>query len=259
MITLKKTYIDNYKLIFLFTALLFISNSVQAVDNKLSVSVPSFAPFNSFLGHPQCNGVSVMALQEITKDLNVALTLKAYPYARILHSLKSAKLDLALIFKNTTISNEVDYIGPVSFSNIIILSQSDKAINNYDDLHNLKNIAVIRNAQFEEKFDQDKSLNKVSVDNYRQAVSMLKYKRIDAVIGSVVGIEYALHQEGMSNNILAKAFNLGKKEWGLHLTKSPQHEKLKPMLIKAVKQVYQEDLIHQLYRQQMQHCLISQQ
>jgi polar amino acid transport system substrate-binding protein len=252
--TLKIHLIKKYIIVLTCTTLL-LSHSLQAANAKLKVSVPSFAPFNAFNENSSCVGATVMAVQKVTEQLNVELEFVAYPYARILYSLKTAELDLALIFKNTSIENNVDYIGPVSNSRIVVVSQADTLIKNYDDLYALNNIAVIRNAQFEETFDQDKKLNKALVDSYQQAVSMLKHGRIDAVIGSLIGIEYALRQQSMSNDILSKAFNLGRKEWGFHLSKKSKYIQLKPLIIEAVKKNYQEDLIYQLYEQQIQNCI----
>lgn len=254
-ISLNKLFINKYKSTFTFITLLIFSSSVFAQDSKLQVSVPSFAPFNSFTENPNCSGASIIALQKITENLNIDLEFIEYPYARILHALESADLDLALIFKNSSIKNAADYLGPVSYSKVVIISQPHIKIDIYDDLYALNNIAVIRNAQFEEKFDQDAKLNKANVDNYKQAVNMLKHGRVDAVIGSLVGIEYALHQEKMSKEFLAQSFSLGKKEWGLHLAKESKFFKLKPRLIEAVNQNYQADLIHQLYQQQVKTCL----
>ncbi|WP_085297575.1 substrate-binding periplasmic protein [Cognaticolwellia mytili] len=255
IITTLKIYLINKYLISLAYIALLSSHSLQAANDKLNVSVPSFAPFNAFVENSGCSGASVMAVQKTIENLNVELKFVNYPYARILYSLKTAELDLALIFKNTAIEDDADYIGPLSYSKIVVVSHIDNTIDNYDDLYTLKNIAVIRNAQFEETFDQDRKLNKANVDSYQQAVKMLKHGRVDAVIGSLIGIEYALHQQNMNNDIISKAFHLGSKEWGLHLSKKSKHIKLKPSLIKAVKKNYQEDLIHQLYEQQIQNCI----
>lgn len=219
--------------------------------------MPSFAPFNSFVGMSQCQGASMMALQNIFKKLNVDVELINYPYARILHSIKSAQFDIALIFKNNSIEEYVDYIGPVSHSEIIIISQKNKPIKKYQDLTSLNNIAVIRNAQFEAKFDNDQALNKISVDSYQQAINMFKHKRVDAVIGSKVGLDYAFQQSNINKSLLNHAYQLGHKEWGLHLSKKSQFQQIKPLLVKAVKDVYQIDLIHRLYQKQLKHCVNS--
>ena len=247
--------IATLKLGLIYCAILLFSSFVVSGENKIKVSVPSFAPFNSFSGMPQCQGATVLAVQSIVSKLDVGMELDNYPYARILHSLKSAKLDIALIFKNNSIKSYIDYIGPVSFSKIIVISQPNITINSYEDLKTVKNIAVIRNAQFDTRFDNDRSLKKINVDSYQQAISMLKHGRVDAVIGSLIGIDYALHQKSMSKTFLSNALHLGKKEWGFHLAKNSHYQKLKPQLVKVVAETFREDLIHQLYQQQIQQCV----
>tara|TARA_R110000787_G_scaffold42623_6_gene104798 strand:- start:435 stop:1145 length:711 start_codon:yes stop_codon:yes gene_type:complete len=234
------------------------SNLSYANNNKLTISVPPFPPFNSFTENPHCLGVSVLAIKAVTKNLQVKLELMTYPYTRILHSLKTGELDLALIFKNSTHENHVEYIGPLSLSEVIVLTRSNISIQRYHDLYKLKNIAVIRNAQFHKTFDQDTRLNKVNVDSYDQAIRMLKSNRVDGVVGSRVGIQYALSQQNIALSLMANAYTLGSKEWGLHLAKKSPFITLLPLLTTAVKNTYQEDLIYQLYQQQVEHCLSAQ-
>lgn len=235
--------------------LMMSNNSSPADDYVVKFSVPPFSPFNSFAERADCTGASVLAVQEITKALNIKSKLAYYPYARIFNSLKIGELDLALTFKNSTNANDIEYIGPLSLSEIIVITKNNMPLRHYADLHQLKRIAVIRRAQVNEQFDQDNTLNKFNVNNYSQAVAMLKLNRVDAVIGSKVGIEYALRQQGMDSTLTANALKLGTQEWGLHVSKkSPLMARL-PTLRAAVKNAYQADLIYQLYQQQIKHCL----
>ena len=245
----------------LFATILLVvitTSSLSYADvNKLSISVPSFPPFDSFVENPHCIGISVLALQEVTKNLRLQLELISYPYTRILYSLQTGELDLALIFKNNAIAKDVEYIGPLSLSKVVVLTKKRIKILRYNDLYKLKNIAVVRNAQFNDRFDKDNALNKVSVDSYEQAIRMLKANRIDGVIGSMVGIEYALRQYNMDATLMENAFHLGDKEWGLHLSKKSPFISLLPLLTTAVKANYQKYLIYQLYQQQSKHCLTA--
>lgn len=226
-----------------------------ADDKQLSFSVPPFPPFKGFDVKSQCKGIGVLAVEKVTNNLITPLQLTAYPYARILNSLKNGELDLALLFKNNTVTEDVEYIGPLSLEKIFILTKPDTTIRQYKDLYQLTRIAVIRNAQFNKIFDQDKQLDKISVSSYNQAIRLLKLNRINAVIGSKVGLEYALYQEKMDEDIMANAFYLGTKELGLHLAKKSPFISMKPLLEEAVKEAYQDDLLEQLYKQQMQHCV----
>tara|TARA_R110000764_G_scaffold29279_3_gene68745 strand:- start:313 stop:1068 length:756 start_codon:yes stop_codon:yes gene_type:complete len=239
---------------FILLAIAMTHNLSFAGDQRLSFSVPPFSPFNGFDEQSQCKGIGVLAIEKVTNTLNTPLKLAAFPYARILNSLKNGELDLALLFKNNTVTEDVEYIGPLSLEKIFILTQPDTTIKQYKDLYQLTRIAVIRSAQFNKKFDQDKRLNKISVNSYNQAIRLLKLNRINAVIGSKVGLEYALYQEKVDEDIMANAFYLGTKELGLHLAKKSPFISMKPLLEEAVKEAYQDDLLEQLYRQQMQYC-----
>lgn len=160
-----------------------------ANDNNLKFSVPPFAPFNSFSENSDCTGASVLAVQEVFKNLTLKLKLIDYPYARIFKALKNGELDLALIFKNSTLKNDVAYIGPLSLSDIVIITQKDIKLQRYEDLHELESIAVLRRIQINNRFDKDTALNKLNIGSLEQGIRMLKYNRVSAVIGSRIGLE----------------------------------------------------------------------
>jgi polar amino acid transport system substrate-binding protein len=141
---------------------------------------------NSFI---TSTGLGVIAIQEVTKNLKVKLPLASYPYTRIMHSLKTGKLDLALILKNNIIASDVEYIAPLSLSKVVVFIKNNISIEYYNELYELNSIGVIRSAYFNEKFDQDNLLNKVSVNSYSQAVYLLKLDRISGVVGSRKGLE----------------------------------------------------------------------
>jgi len=228
-----------------------------ANESKLSLnaSMPSFSPFSSFDENKTCKATISELLTRILTKSNIRFNLVNYPYARILHSLETGTLDSALIFKNTSISQSVEYIGPVSKSEVIILSSAQNSINSYQALSKLRAIAVIRNAHFINKFDNDKTLNKVNVDSYKQAMTMLKFNHVDAIIGSRVGLEYAMQQLDMKQELLSNAFILGTKEWWLHLSKKSPYLKYKNEISLAIKHFYKDDLVYQLYKSQLSKCL----
>lgn len=117
---------------------------------------------------------------------------------------------------------------------------------------------MIRNAQFDRKFDHDSQLNKVSVDTYEQAIKLFKAQQVDGVIGSKIGLEYALHRQNMKKEFIANAYPVGRHELGIHLAKKSPFVALLPLLTSAVKRLYQENYLYQLYQYQINHCLPQQ-
>ena len=223
-----------------------------AKENLLIASVPSFTPFYFGKDDGQCMGVVVNVLQKVAG--NLPFKLLPLPYARILHSLEVGQVDIALIFKNDAIADSVEYIGPVSKSKVIVLTSLNTPISEYTQLSTLTAIAVIRHAQFEGNFDQDGSLNKVYVESYHQAIKMFETGRVDAVVGSLIGLDYELRSNDLDVTMLDKAFPLGEKEWWLHISNQLSDPNVLSQLTSSVKKSYQPDLILQAYRQHIKNC-----
>lgn len=239
---------------YLLVIIVFVIVSPMALSrDKVIFSSPSFAPFYFPNETDLCKGIVFNAFSEIAAQISLSFEFIPYPYARILHSLKTKQLDIALMFKNADLFNYVDYIGPVSKSKVVVLTHSQQPINQYADLSKLYAIAVIRTANFEDTFDNDESLNKVSVESYAQAIKMFNLGRVDAVVGSVIGLDYELRAQQLDVNMLTKAYVLGEKEWWLHVAKSTSSV-LKEQLHSSVKKHYQADLIYKLYQQYIEEC-----
>ncbi len=223
---------------------------------KITFSTPSFEPFYFLDKKKLCKGVAVATFEQITEPTNLLFKYVPYPYARVLHSLKAGRLDVALIFKNSALIEHVDYIGPVSKSKVVVVTNNRNSINTYEDLSNLKAIAVIRAANFDNKFDNDNALPKVQVESYEQAIKMFKLGRVDGVVGSIVGLDYQLRIQNVDVNILSRAYVLGEKEWWLHLSKKSLFKNIKLPLSLAVKNNYQDDLIYQTYLKFINECQV---
>ncbi|WP_281557176.1 transporter substrate-binding domain-containing protein [Thalassomonas sp. RHCl1] len=221
--------------------------AAQADLVTLSASVPPFPPF--VLKNPSilCQGVTKRLLNLIGHQANINFFYKDYPYARILHSLTVGQLDVALIFKNQSVKEAVQYIGPVASSQVIVLSNKKYQLKQYRDLQKLNAIAVIRKAQFEPRFDRDKRLNKVNVENYVQGLHMFIAGRVDAVVGSREGLEYAMIQLDYDTRLLEGAFHLGNKSWWLHVSEKSAGQAFIPVLQEAVNSFPHNDRLYDLF------------
>ena len=249
--------IDRLKIFNIFILCLLFLPNLALAEEIITFSTPSFAPFYFSGKNKLCKGVALGTFERISAHTNLRFEHIPYPYARILHSLKTGQLDVGLIFKNSTLVDHVNYIGPVSKSKVVVLTNSLRSITTYADLSNLNAIAVIRSANYEHKFDNDNSLRKVPVENYAQAINMLKLGRVDGVVGSVIGLDYQLRIQSIDVNILTNAYVLGEKEWWLHLSKNTMFKNIELQLRLAVKQAYQKDLMYQIYQQFIRNCQVS--
>lgn len=219
---------------------------VDAAETVLKAGLPPFPPF-AYPGEPQERGSIVDIYRMLEQELGKKIAIKYHPYPRVISSMKNGDLDIAIIFKNMNIEPYVTYVGEVSKSNVMVIPTKRFFINSYEDLYELKSIAVLRMANFEPRFDQDNQLNKYTVVDYVSGLRMMSHNRASAIVGSQSGLAEANKHLNYDANRWNPPYFLNKKEWWVHMSKKSPHQALIPEIQKAIKKIYREDLVWRLY------------
>lgn len=243
-------YMFKSVLVLIFLQTTFLSFTTQGENSAtvLHVGVPELAPLAHIDEHGRLVGTTVLYFDLLQEKTGLEFKLVPYPYARIIYGIKEGTIDLAVIFKNPQLGGYADFIGPVSQSKVIVLPQLGMEIDSYDQLQPLKQFAVIRSASLSKEFDHDFQLRKLQVRNYEQGLQLLSLNRVDALVGSLIGIEHSVAALGKSMNEFGQPFELSEKEIWLHFSKkSPNRDAISKLSVEVEKQ-YKPDLMYQLYR-----------
>lgn len=260
----KLSLIPDYLWLFIFLTVSSYLPTAYAQRNNLTIAVPPFPPFAYFDETGKCIGSVEILIQKITQLSGVEFRLKDYPYARILNKLHYGHLSTALIFKNTqllinnALFDKIVYLGPLSYSKILLITKDQDTIKEYSDIKKLKAIAVIRKASFNPQFDTDRTIQKVYVESYKQGLQMFISGRADAVIGSDIGLAHNMQKLQIPNDLLDSAYQLDQKEWGLHVVKKHLSKTQLKKLNQAIGKLYRHDLIYTLYSEhfsQQRECI----
>ncbi len=219
----------------------------------LNVGLPSFPPF-AYPPAANSQRGTIVALyrileKELRKELDIRFKIQHYPYARLLVGLQDGTLDLAIIFENKSLQGDVSYVAKVSESKVMVIYEHDHPIQQYEDLYQLFDIAVIRQADYEPRFDLDQKISKYPVESYRQGLQMLKFGRVAAVVGSQSGLQYILDSFEFKGERWRRSYVLGHKEWWLHFSNRSHYRQHIPAIKQAVKKIYKDDLVYELYEQ----------
>lgn len=236
--------------IYLFLGLSFAHFFAQGSQATiaLKVGVPAFPPFAYLDENNQLSGAMVDYFDLLEQDTGYRFDIILEPYSRVIADVKQGKLDLAVIFRNAQLEGYADFIGPVSKSKVIVLPQAEKNLVDYDQLLLLDHIGVVRGASFAKRFDEDALLKKLSISDYAQGLNLLHLNRVDAVVGSLEGLEYNILASGKALEDYGQPLLLTEKEYWLHFSNLSSYRHIVPRLKQAIDKLYQADLIYQLYR-----------
>jgi ABC-type amino acid transport substrate-binding protein len=140
------------------------------------------------------------------------------PYQRSALALVSGQADMALRYTNAELAAGAIPVGRVLSLPTIVVAPAGKRLNSLGDLHG-KLVAVPRGGQFDTAFDAQQQIRKYEVADYPQMLRMLRLGRVDAGIGSSVGIYYNAQQLGIARDALSKPLVLGVRHFELHLSR----------------------------------------
>jgi ABC-type amino acid transport substrate-binding protein len=206
-------------------------------SNCLDLHVIANAPIGYINQHNIHQGVHWDYLLAIEKESNLCLNKTLLPYARIWQSIRVGKHDGGIIFKSNSRSNIVEYVAPIRSVKTVVVPLKGISIKSYADLRHII-IGKTRGTHLSKKFDSDKNLQIVELNNYQQAAKMIEHGRIDAIAGSALVISYQLNKYNMFTHVdIDNKWVLGEKEQWLQLSSKSSHLDKTPQLKEAIEKL----------------------
>jgi len=172
-----------------------------------------------------------------------------YPYARIIHELKSGQTDVTIMFKYQELEEFVTYIAPLPSIKNVVVGLKGKSVHSIDELQG-KSIAYLRGAKFSQIIDNDSNIEKHYTKDFRKAVEMLAIGRVDAIIGPYEALLLAAKEVGFSTKSLGKPWVVSERVPWLQISKKSQHKASISRLLMTFKKILQRgelDILRRKY------------
>ncbi|MEH6345227.1 MAG: transporter substrate-binding domain-containing protein [Bermanella sp.] len=157
-------------------------------------------------GYKDDNGEEKGILRDILKHLANEIspnsTVSLLPYKRMLYGLDSGEYDCSIFFNSPKGNEKYHQIALVTKKPVVIMSiaNTEKAripapakLADFEG----KVVGVIRSAYYGKSFDDNKKILKRELDNYQQAINLVRQNRLDALIGPQELIRDAFPESGM--------------------------------------------------------------
>jgi len=179
-----------HKTIFLLLTFLCLPN---AHTQELIACIDDHPPYQVIAEKPY--GIHISALEVLAKELDKKITYIQSPnFARCVVMLKQGHVDVIAGLTPSTERDKFAFYAPFKAADALrVLSKDGIIINGYDDFYG-KIIGIGRGATYFPRFDKDKKLKKVTIQNMRIGFSMLLKERIDLIMLSPATIATLLKE-----------------------------------------------------------------
>jgi len=145
-------------------------------------------------------GVLFDILNKIIVESKLDLFNQLIPIRRLDLELTQNKSACSLVADVPNIINNLDLIEPIGYKiEVGVLPRKGVKLFDYKSLTG-KVLAVPFGIEFDEKFDNDTNLQKLTPPKYLNAVRMLKAGRVDAAVGAISNLLYLAKREGMARD-----------------------------------------------------------
>ncbi|NMP31157.1 transporter substrate-binding domain-containing protein [Thalassotalea sp. M1531] len=181
----------NIRSLIIAVTLSFLSVSTYSKSTDLVACIDDHPPYQILADKPY--GTHISALETLASALNKQLVFVKSPnFARCVALLKTGEVDVIAGLNRSKEREKFAFYAPFKVADErIVISTKDVFIEEYGDFQG-KIIGVPRGTTYFNKFDNDKSLNKVSIHTIRTGLELLLKNRIDMIITSPYVIDSLL-------------------------------------------------------------------
>lgn len=216
--------------------LLVLVISLPAQARPLRIETIESLPFGYINDNGQPTGIMYEIGNRIAEEAGMPFVNIIVPYARMVYELEQGKCDIVLRYSNEKLDQVAIPVATIITLPTIVLSAAGNQFKSLTDLRG-KSVGVVRGGRFDDAFDADNAINKVETGNYEQIMRMVMAKRLDAGIGSNVGLYFNATRAGIRPEQLAPPLVLSERSFYLHFSRKTADEETVAAVKEAVKRL----------------------
>jgi polar amino acid transport system substrate-binding protein len=215
-------------------------SAVHAADRELSIGTIAVSPFGFLDSAGKPSGIMYEISNRIAEEAGLTFKNNITPYARTVLDLEYGNADVIIRYNNADLPKVAHQVISVLALPSFIIGKNSSSFLRLTDLHG-KNVGVIRGGNFDADFTADTAIKKYAVNDYEQALKMMMAGRLDAVIGSNIGLYYTAQKLGITTSALSPPLVLSTQYFVLHVSKKTANEQLLKDLKGAVERLQKRD------------------
>ena len=169
------------------------------------------------------------------------------PYARVIHSVYSGTVDMAMLFDTHVDHRRVIRVAEITQTRVIVVGPaSSPAIKSLDELKG-KRVGHMRGSKYGQQFDSATHFTRVPINTMFQALAMLRRGRIDAMAGVDVTFFWAIQQSNFNAEDFSQLLVVSRPTVSLYLSKQSTRQDLIPTYRDAVARLNEKGILKKIF------------
>ncbi|MDT8989763.1 transporter substrate-binding domain-containing protein [Curvibacter sp. APW13] len=209
---------------------------------ELRIVTIESAPFGFFAEDGKPTGMMFEIGNLIATEAGYASTNRIEPYQRTALSVVRGDADFVLRYGNADLAEGAIAVTRVLGLPTIVVGRAPNAWRSLAELAG-KTVGVPRGGRFDPAFDADPRIQKYEVNDYAQTMRMLMRDRLDAGIGSSVGLYYNAIKLGIAKEQLGPPLVLSTQYFELFFCKANADPTVLQALREAVQRLEKRNAI----------------
>ncbi len=190
------------------SAISILSFTTINAKDTLIVTTDDWPPFRMTIDNTY-KGIDFDLWKELSKELNIKIDYKNYPWARSLINMRNGSVDgMSGLAKKKERQEYIKYTSTPYYSCSPVF-YTKKGLGNkikkYEDLENYL-IGYVDNSAYFKRFDEDENLNKRAMIDEDTLLKMLSLGRLKVIIGTDCQADYQIKQSGLKDEIEKTAY-----------------------------------------------------
>ena len=184
----------------------------QALGEPLRIATILGPPWGFMGSDGQPTGMMYEIGNRIAEVAGLRYTNSLVPYPRTAADIENGSADVTIRFGNDQMARGAVPAGVVVSMPVILVGPSGKNYSKLSELHG-KTVGVVRTSKYVEQFDTDNAIQKYPVNDYVTMAKMLAMRRLDAGVGSSMGLFYGVYMAGVKPEDIGVPLVLGSNDF----------------------------------------------
>ncbi len=167
------------------------------------------------------------------------------PLARAVEDIQNGNADVVIMFPNPTIETSAENLGLVLPMETVLFGRADAVFRSLRDVRG-KTVATVRGAKYDDRISKKNGIILYPTESYSQSLKMLLAKRVDAVVGPMLGLSFTAKNNHIPKHALGKPLVLSVAQGSLFLSRTHSTHDMKRRLTESIKRLKENGTINAL-------------